>query len=185
MNTDPNGLEHLWHQPGVRARVELEGEWRLDSQWRAFTGTLVVHEDHAFVWRARAQVGQVVVRGHESLHEGVGTMDWRLFGRLPAMQREGPDIDRSMAGRWVAESLWLRQATGGSLSNRAPGLEVSDGTFWVERWGAPAGDERFDVHRYGGRFAPDGEWELGWADQEPMLRFRALEIERAQSDEPL
>lgn len=185
MSGDPGGLERLWQQPGARARVELEGEWRLDSQWRAFTGTVVVHEQRAFVWRARAQVGQVVVRGFESFRDAAGRMDWKLFGRLPALQRDGPDIDRTMEGRWLAESLWLREVTGGPLPNAADGLELGEESFWVERWGAPDGDDRYRAHRYGGRWDPTGPWELGWEGREPLLRFVATSIARAETGEPV
>ena len=172
--SEDDRLEELWERIGTRARVELTGDWRLDSHWRPFTAVLVVHEERAFVWRARAKLDKVVVRGHESFVDGVGTMDWRLFGRVPALQRSGLEIDRSLGERWLIESVWLREKLGGPLDDRPPGLDWSDNELWIDRFGAPDGNDVYGEHRYGGSVTSEGAWSLGWSAREPLLRYDAV-----------
>ena len=65
----------------------------------------------AFVWRARVGAGPLtVLRVVDRFHDGAGSMDGRLFGRLRILHATGPDTSRSAAGRAALEAATFAPA---------------------------------------------------------------------------
>ncbi|MBI3854885.1 MAG: hypothetical protein HY293_04260 [Planctomycetes bacterium] len=89
--------------PPEAVRLVIHGEIRI-GRWRPFRAEEFLHRDKGFVFQAR--VGRLI-SGSDSLIDGVGRASWKLCGFVPLMKASGPDIDRSAAGRWLAESLLL------------------------------------------------------------------------------
>jgi hypothetical protein len=100
----------LWRS----VEVTMHGRIRLGA-WRRFTARQLVAPPDGYIWAARASFSGLPVAGYDRLSAGTGQMRWRLFGRLPVMTAEGPDITRSAAGRLASEFVLLptafRQAT--------------------------------------------------------------------------
>jgi len=117
---DPGELAHL-PEPAQRylahaiaagtplataVRLRMRGAIRL-SRWWPFRADQVIVRDRGMVWRATARMRGLPIRGFDRLLDGVGAMQWRIFGRIPIIRAAGPDITRSAAGRVAAESIWL------------------------------------------------------------------------------
>lgn len=85
------------------ARLEMRGHIRI-GRWLRFTADEVLAPLEGFVWSAR--VGRVIV-GSDRYVDGAGALDWRLFGAVPIVRAEGPDVSRSAAGRAAGEAVWL------------------------------------------------------------------------------
>ena len=102
-------LEHAI-APGTRlacaVRLHMHGEIKLRG-WLPFTAEQVIHRARGFVWRATVRMSGLAIRGFDRLVDGDGEMRWKLFGRFPVMTASGPDISRSAAARFLAESAWL------------------------------------------------------------------------------
>lgn len=96
--------------PGTRlataVRLRMHGHIKL-QRWLPFNAEQVIHRERGMIWRARARVSGIPVRGYDRLVDGAGEMRWRLMGILPVMSAAGPDIARSAAGRMIGESMWL------------------------------------------------------------------------------
>lgn len=101
-------------------RLHMKGELRLDGAWHPFTATQVSRWDRGFVWRARAWMKGLPVSGFDRLVDGAGQMRWRLFGLVPVVTADGPEVSRSAAGRCNAEVIWL------------PTALLSDEVRWTE-----------------------------------------------------
>ncbi len=84
----------------------MHGEIKL-GRWWPFRAEEVIHRNRGMVWQAIVRMWGLPVRGSDLLVDGEGRMHWRLFGRLPLLRADGPDIARSAAGRLAAESVWL------------------------------------------------------------------------------
>ena len=93
--------------------VELtaHGSIRLGSNWWPFRSTQVLLAGAGFVWRPVVHRGPMRVTGADTMVDGSGSMDFRLFGLVPVARSSGPDTDRSAAGRLAVETVaWLPQA---------------------------------------------------------------------------
>lgn len=91
--------------------VTASGSIRLGSDWWPFRSTQVLRAGIGFVWRPVVRRGAMRVSGADALTDGVGSMDFRIFGLIPVARASGPDTDRSAAGRLAAETVaWLPQA---------------------------------------------------------------------------
>jgi hypothetical protein len=88
-------------------RLRMHGTIRLKKRWHPFTAEQVIVRDRGMVWRARVKFAGTTIRGFDCFLDGEGRMRWKLAGVLPVMRAEGPDITRSSAGRFAAESVWL------------------------------------------------------------------------------
>jgi len=88
-------------------RLRMPGTIRLKKRWHPFTAEQVIVRDRGMVWRARVKFAGTTIRGFDCFLDGEGRMRWKLAGVLPVMHAEGPDITRSSAGRFAAESVWL------------------------------------------------------------------------------
>lgn len=150
--------------PASAVRLRMQGEIRL-KKWMPFRAEEVLHRTRGFVWKAR--VG-AFIRGSDSLLDGVGASTWKLLGVIPVVRASGPDIDRSAAGRWMAESILLPSMLLPELGARWDGDDVTlrrcgETTtlslaldergglqgFRTLRWGNPSGAS-FDFVPFGG-----------------------------------
>lgn len=123
----PGARRYLAHalRPGAKlataARLRMHGTIRLGDTWHPFDAEQVLRWDRGFVWRARTQMKHLPVRGSDRWVDGAGSMRWKMLGILPVATGEGPDVTRSAAGRFNAESIWL------------PAVLLGDGVTWSER----------------------------------------------------
>jgi hypothetical protein len=151
-------LEHAI-APGTRlasaVRLKMHGEMRL-KRWSPFRAEEVISWNRGAIWRADVRVNGLPVRGSDRLVDGQGAMRWKLLGVFPMLAASNPDISRSAAGRFGAESMWLPSALCGS------------GVSWV---GEDAGHAR-------ARFVVQGyEVEINLTIDETG-RLKTLELER-------
>lgn len=102
-------------------RLRMHGTIRLKKAWHPFTAEQVIIRDRGMVWRAKVRFGATVIRGFDCFLDGEGAMQWKLAGILPLMRAAGPDITRSSADRFAAESVWL------------PSVFCSDRVSWNAR----------------------------------------------------
>lgn len=86
-----------------------EGQIRL-GRWLRFTASHVVSPPLGFLWAAQTGLGPLHLSGYDRYADDAGEMRWRLFGRVPVINAEGVDIDRSDAGRLAAETFWVPTA---------------------------------------------------------------------------
>jgi hypothetical protein len=98
-------------------RLRMHGAIRL-GRWWPFKAEQVIVRGRGMIWRASVKMHGMPIRGSDRLVDGVGAMQWKLWGVLPIVRASGPDITRSAAGRAAAESVWL------------PSLFCGDGIAW-------------------------------------------------------
>ena len=88
-------------------RLEMSGHIKLNEKWLPFEADQVIRWDRGLLWKAKAKMGPLSIRGSDRLLDGEGAMRWRLMGVIPVMTANGPDISRSAVGRLQAESVWI------------------------------------------------------------------------------
>jgi hypothetical protein len=88
-------------------RLRMHGEIRQKRSWYPFQAEQVIRWGRGFVWRARAKMNGLPVVGSDRWIDGEGAMRWKLFGLLPVVTADGPDISRAALGRVQIESVWL------------------------------------------------------------------------------
>jgi hypothetical protein len=103
-------------------RLRMHGTIKL-KRWRKFRAEQVIVRERGMIWCARVRMRGVTIRGEDRFLNGVGSMNWKLFGLLPLLRAAGPDITRSAAGRVAAESIWLPS----SLCDDNVGWHADDG----------------------------------------------------------
>jgi hypothetical protein len=109
--------------PLARAvRLEMSGTIRL-GDWRPFEAEQVIVRGRGMIWAARLRMKGLPIRGSDRLLDGEGAMRWALFGLIPFLKADGPDITRSARGRLRAETIWL------------PSLLADPAVAWTERDG--------------------------------------------------
>ena len=89
------------------ARIQMRGSIKLGNKWLPFRAHQTESPHRGFRWTAR--VGGIIF-GSDRYADGVGGMDWRLFGVLRVAHAEGDDVSRSAAGRGMAEAIWVPTA---------------------------------------------------------------------------
>lgn len=96
--------------PAARV-VELatSGEIRI-GRWRPFRARQVIAPGVGFVWAATVGRRPPRIVGFDRYTRGAGQMRWRLSGLVPVLSADGPDVDRSAAGRLAGESTLLPSA---------------------------------------------------------------------------
>ncbi|MEO9163802.1 MAG: DUF6544 family protein [Casimicrobiaceae bacterium] len=87
-------------------RLRMHGAIRL-KRWRPFKAEQVIVRDRGMIWRANVKMSGMTIRGFDRFLDGAGAMRWKLCGLLPIIHASGPDITRSAAGRFAAETIWL------------------------------------------------------------------------------
>jgi hypothetical protein len=90
-------------------RLRMHGSIRL-KRWRRFVAEEVLVRGRGMIWRAKVRMGLFGVRGFDRYVDGVGAMQWKLGRVVSVVRAQGPDVTRSAAGRFAAESIWLPSA---------------------------------------------------------------------------
>lgn len=109
------------------ATLEMTGSFRpkLGAAWLPMRGREILTPPRGFVWKARLGKGIVRLSGGDYYWQGEGRVQFRLWGIVPVVRAEGPDIARSAAGRLAAETFWLPSAL---LPQRGVKWEAADET---------------------------------------------------------
>jgi hypothetical protein len=140
--------------PGVR--LSMRGRIKTGA-WLPFTA-IQEADGHSFTWRARAAGGLLHVV--DRFAGGQGSMDIRLFGRVPLMHADGPDIVRSAAGRAALESMW---APASLLPERGVEWRAESDGLIVAAWDVPPERPALNV-RIDERGAVRSIWALRWGN---------------------
>lgn len=113
-------------------RLRMHGAIRL-KRWRAFKAEQVIVRDRGMIWRANVKMAGVKIRGFDRFLDGEGAMRWKLCGQLPIVRASGPDVTRSAAGRFAAETVWLPSLLcGNPVEWTAPDEDVAHAHFAVD-----------------------------------------------------
>lgn len=94
------------------ALIRCEGAMRLgvDRPWTPFEALERISPPRGFLWRAWVGAPPFRLSGADALARGKGSLDFRLWGTLPAARAQGPDVDRSNLGRMALESVFTPAA---------------------------------------------------------------------------
>jgi hypothetical protein len=76
--------------------MPLQAEERLSTQ--------------GFVWRTKAGRGIMQMQGADYYTNKIGRMRFSLWGLIPIVTAQNPDVTRSAIGRWIGECFWLPSA---------------------------------------------------------------------------
>jgi hypothetical protein len=97
--------------PGTRlasaVRLTMHGEIKLKKEWLPFSAEQVIRQERGFLWNATVTQGKIPIRGSDKLIDGVGEMNWKLWGIFSVMNAMGANVTRSAIGRFQVESVWL------------------------------------------------------------------------------
>lgn len=108
-------------QPGAplasTVRLTQHGQIKL-KDWCDFTAQQVNRIDGKLVWAGTVKQRGISITGSDCLYGGEAAMKWSAFGFIPVTKADGPDVTRSMVGRYQAEAIWL------------PTLLVNDEVTW-------------------------------------------------------
>jgi hypothetical protein len=101
-------------QPGTRlARsvyLEMEGRFGLQpgAEKVPMRAQEILAAPHGLIWKASIGSGFMRFSGYDYYVEEEGAMRWFLWGVIPLVRAEGPEITRSAAGRVAMEAVaWL------------------------------------------------------------------------------
>ena len=110
----PAARRYLRHAiaPGTplarRVELTMDGQLRLGDRWLSFTADETLAARRGFVWRPKVRFGfGLRFSGADFYVDGTGGQRFTLGGLIPIVRSGGPAIDRSSAGRFLAESVWL------------------------------------------------------------------------------
>ncbi|EMA37753.1 DUF6544 family protein [Halococcus hamelinensis] len=91
-----------------QVELTMDGEVRLGDRWLPFTAEETLAARCGFVWRPTVRFGFGLWFSGADFHvDGTGGQRFALAGLIPIVRADGPAIDRSSAGRFLAESVWL------------------------------------------------------------------------------
>jgi hypothetical protein len=120
-------------EPGTRlaagARLTMRGHIKL-GRWLPFRARQLLVPSLGTVWVARVAG---VITGSDRYVAGTGGMNWKLFGIIPVMHAEGPDVSRSAAERAAGESIWTPTAVALNNTLNDTGADRVDVTIDVDR----------------------------------------------------
>lgn len=87
------------------------GELLLRDRWMPFTANEEYRLDPpGFEWRGNVRLGGIAIaNAKDSLRSGRGKMRVRLFGVVPVVDEEGPEMDQGSLMRWLNETIWFPQ----------------------------------------------------------------------------
>ena len=89
------------------ARIRMHGSIKV-VRWLPFRSDELLAPLHGYSWPATVAGG--LMRGSDVFAGGTASMTWKLFGIVPVIRADGPDIARSAVGRAVAEGIWVPTA---------------------------------------------------------------------------
>jgi hypothetical protein len=106
--------------------LEMGGSMRLKpgQEWAPMKARQVLAPPKGFVWRAKVGDGLMRFSGADHYGNGSGRMRFWLWGIIPLVQQEGPNVSRAALGRMVCETIWLPSTL---LPQRGVKWEASDG----------------------------------------------------------
>ncbi len=123
--------------------LTMGGRIRIGGRWLPYTARQILRAGVGFVWQPRVGGRLLRFTGADSLGEDGARLDFRLHGLIPVAQADGPDTDRSAAGRLAAETVaWLPSAVVPQLGIR---WEPVDGDRDRARVAVPVPDGTIDV----------------------------------------
>lgn len=91
------------------AAIEMEGRigFKPGEEKYPFKAWQIIASPRGMIWQAHVGKGIVRMSGDDSFVEDKGAMNWYLWGIIPIVRAEGPDLSRSAAGRVALETPWL------------------------------------------------------------------------------
>jgi hypothetical protein len=91
------------------ASLEMRGTMRLkpEREWMPMKARQILAPPKGFVWRAEADDGLMRFSGGDHFVNGSGRVRFWLWGVIPLVNQEGPDVSRAALGRLVCETIWL------------------------------------------------------------------------------
>jgi hypothetical protein len=89
--------------------IEMRGAMRLkpEQEWMPMKARQFLAPPKGFVWRAEVGAGLMRFSGGDHYANGSGRVRFWLWGVIPLVKQEGPDISRAALGRLVCETIWL------------------------------------------------------------------------------
>ena len=165
--------------------LQMEGRIRV-RRWLPFEATQIIVPPEGYVWAARARFGPFSIRGYDRYSDGVGAMRWRLAGKIPLVTMDGPDVDRSAAGRLAAEAVWVptmllgpdvKLRAGPDADTTTAGWSIGPHTLSTDIHLDPAGAPRsVNMMRWGNPLGePFGDYRFG-ADLDDEATFDGITI---------
>ncbi|HET8931418.1 MAG TPA: DUF6544 family protein [Acidimicrobiales bacterium] len=88
------------------AILTMRGSIKL-GRWLPFRARQLLAPRLGTVWEATVAG---LIRGSDRYVDGVGAMEWKLFGVVPIVRAAGTDVTRSTAERAAGESIWVPSA---------------------------------------------------------------------------
>ncbi|CAN5653417.1 hypothetical protein BH23GEM11_BH23GEM11_19380 [soil metagenome] len=133
----------------------------------------VLSPPDGFVWSARTSGGLMRLRGYDRFSNGEGEMRWKLFGFIPVMRANGPDVTRSAAARMAMEGVmlpsWLVPRDGVEPAVRWEGVDDDHARFVVSVAGETvATTVRVDA---------EGRVLRAWADRWNEGQYERFQVE--------
>jgi hypothetical protein len=164
--------------------LEMGGTMRLkpEQEWMPMKARQILAPPKGFVWRAEVGDGLMLFSGADHYANGSGRMSFWLWGIIPLVQQEGPNVSRAALGRMVCETIWLPSSL---LPQRGVKWEASDdesarATIKIDeetitlnllvepdgrlreirilRWGDQTGDGGFGYIPFGGRIQEERDF---------------------------
>src|SRR4030095_1593225 len=89
--------------------IEMRGAMRLklEQEWMPMKARQVLTPPKGFVWRAEVGAGLMRFSGGDHYANGSGRVRFWLWGVIPLVKQEGPDVSQAALGRLVCETIWL------------------------------------------------------------------------------
>ncbi len=89
--------------------LEMRGTMRLkpEQEWMPMRARQILAPPKGFVWRAEVGAGLMRFSGGDNYANGSGRVRFWLWGVIPLVQQQGPDVSRAALGRLVCETIWL------------------------------------------------------------------------------
>jgi Family of unknown function (DUF6544) len=164
--------------------IEMRGAMRLklEQEWMPMKARQVLAPPKGFVWRAEVGDGLMRFSGGDHYANGSGRVRFWLWGVIPLVKQEGPDVSRAAIGRLVCETIWLpssllpqRGVKWEALDDESTqttikiGEEMTTLTLFVEpegrlreirilRWGNQTEDGSFGYVPFGGQMQEERDF---------------------------
>ena len=89
--------------------LEMRGTMRLkpEQDWMPMKARQILAPPKGFVWRAEVGDGLMRFSGGDHYANGNGRVRFWLWGVIPLVRQEGPDVSRAALGRLVCETIWM------------------------------------------------------------------------------